>query len=145
MGGPFDLPRNCTSLYFLFGKDPYSYVRVDNVARKVLKYCELNKNHLDVLLEYKINNSILTKLNAKTKNKYAKTITDVQSKVHELVADTLKVKKAEADAKANETAAKAEVEKQVKETDAKVEALTKQMLELEKKDSSAGRSPEAVC
>jgi hypothetical protein len=100
--------------YALFGKDPYSYVRVDNVARNVLKYCELNKQHVDETAEKNVNYT-LDLLNSKTKGKYNATITDVKSKIHQLAVETLKVTKAETEAKAKEAAAKAEADAKAKE------------------------------
>ena len=86
-------------LYALFGKDPYSYVKVNSVASSVLKYCELNKQYIDKGLAVEIDSIIFKPLNEKTKGKYDAQINEVMKKIHHFVADNLMAAKAEEAAK----------------------------------------------
>lgn len=63
--------------YWIFGKDPFSHARVNNVAISILKYAEANKDYLTPQLKDIIKNNIIEKLNFKTKNKYNNTILKV--------------------------------------------------------------------
>lgn len=126
--------------YALLGKDPYSYVRIENVARSIFNFCELNKQHMDSKQEKRIN-ALLGALNLKTKHKYDKTITDIQSKVHQYTVNNLLVKqsqliqKGKPDQKEVLLAKQTEILNQIKDGNLSIEqmfAMQMQMNELHK-------------
>lgn len=73
--------------YALFGKDVYSHVRADLVAKNILRYCEANQEYFGIqskaCLELQL--AILTALHVKTASKYGqlfeKAIGDIKSRL----------------------------------------------------------------
>lgn len=66
----------CKPFYALFGKDPFSHVRIDRVAHNLLEFCRINKHvflHEENLIE-RIEKNILDPLNQKTRWAYSNAV-----------------------------------------------------------------------
>jgi hypothetical protein len=73
--------------YTLFGRDAFSHVRVDAVARKIFTYCDLNKQYITPALQQELT-ELIGKLDSKTTNKYNETLSNISTCILQISTKT---------------------------------------------------------